>query len=76
VADNDFTLVTTEYPADYVRGGEAYYPVNDVESREIYGQYMSMRPKNVVFTGRLGRFEYNDMDDTIIKAIEVAEDFR
>ena len=76
ISDRWVSVVTREYPADYVRGGEAYYPVNDVESREIYGQYMSMRPKNVLFTGRLGRFEYNDMDDTIIKAIEVAEDFR
>ena len=76
VADNDFTLVTTEYPADYVRGGEAYYPVGDAESRALYAKYMEMRPKNVVFTGRLGRFEYNDMDVTIEKALKVAEEYR
>ena len=37
---------------------------------------MEMRPRNVVFTGRLGRFEYNDMDVTIEKALKVAEEYR
>jgi UDP-galactopyranose mutase len=34
-----------------------------------------MCPKNMTATGRLGRFEYNDMDDTIMKALEVARNF-
>lgn len=75
LCNKDMTIVTTEYPEDMAPGKEAYYPVADVESRRIYGEYMSMRPRNVVFTGRLGRFEYNDMDDTIIKALAMAKEF-
>ena len=76
IAPENRTIVTTEYPADMKPGMEAYYPVADTISRERYGSYMNMRPRNVVFTGRLGRFEYNDMDDTIIKALAVAEEYR
>jgi len=76
ICNKDMTIVTTEYPDDMAPGKEAYYPVADAESRRIYGEYMSMRPRNVVFTGRLGRFEYNDMDDTIVKALATAEEYR
>ena len=75
ICNKDTTIVTTEYPADMEPGMEAYYPVADAESRAMYDEYVSMCPSKVVFTGRLGRFEYNDMDDTIIKALKVAEEY-
>ena len=63
------TIVTTEYPAKMTEGSEAYYPVVNAESDAMYSKYIHMKPKGVEFTGRLGRFEYNDMDDTISKAL-------
>jgi UDP-galactopyranose mutase len=74
--NSECTLVTTEYPAPMTEFSEAYYPVHTEESRKMYVDYLEMKPGKVEFTGRLGRFEYNDMDDTIIKALALAEKMR
>ena len=67
--EKDCTIVTTEYPARMAEGREAYYPVLNADSNAMYSKYIRMKPRDVEFTGRLGRFEYNDMDDTISKAL-------
>ena len=69
----DYTFVTNEYPRKFEKGGEAYYPVRNAESLAQWNAYLEMLPKNMTATGRLGRFEYNDMDDTIMKALAVAK---
>ena len=63
-----------EYPADFVRGGEAYYPINNTENEELYEKYVELlheRYPNIMLGGRLGAYRYWDMD----KAIRVALDF-
>lgn len=72
----DYTFVTREYPRKFEKGGDAYYPVRNTESLTQWNAYHEMLPKNMTATGRLGRFEYNDMDDTIMKAMAVADSFR
>lgn len=69
------SIVTVEYPATMKDGMEAYYPIHNAQSKLLYDKYMAMKPANLEFTGRLGRFEYNDMDDTIDKALKLAEKF-
>lgn len=68
------TVITTEYPAKFEKGGDAYYPVRNTESLAMWNEYMSMVPGNMTVTGRLGRFEYNDMDDTIMKALALSKE--
>ena len=71
----DYTFVTRECPRKFEKGGDAYYPVRNTESLAQWNAYHEMLPKSMTATGRLGRFEYNDMDDTIIKALAMAKEF-
>jgi UDP-galactopyranose mutase len=65
------TVITREYPAEYDRGQERYYPVNDEENNELYKKYAALAQKegNVFFGGRLGKYRYFDMDDTVKEAM-------
>ena len=71
----DFTVISKETPVEMSEEHEAYYPIVNPESKKLYDTYMAMRPKNVYFAGRLGMFSYNDMDDTIAKALEMSDSF-
>jgi UDP-galactopyranose mutase len=65
------TVVTREYPAQWLPGAEAYYPVRDQKNEALYGEYAKRAEaeRNVVFGGRLGSYEYYDMDNTIEAAL-------
>ena len=67
-----YTFVTREYPADWQRGDEPYYPVNNAVNSQLYQKYceLAAQESGVVFGGRLGMYRYFDMDDTIIAAAE------
>ena len=45
------TVVTREYPAQWKRGDEPYYPVNDEKNNRLYGEYLKLaeQEKNVLF---------------------------
>lgn len=63
-----------EYPADFGDGGEPYYPINNAENNSLYERYveLSKSSPNVHFGGRLGMYQYMDMDDAIEKALYMA----
>ena len=65
------TYVTYEYPADMSETNEPFYSVNDTKNNELYAKYAAECPENVTFVGRLGMYRYNDMDDTIISALNM-----
>ncbi len=69
------TVVTTEYPMPWKKGREAYYPVNDEKNMEILKKYedLSENRENVIFGGRLGRYKYHDMWETIDEALKLVE---
>jgi len=69
------TYITREYPADWKRGEEAYYPVNNARNQELYAQYaaLAQAEDHVVFGGRLAEYKYYDMDDVIKSALECAK---
>lgn len=65
-----------EYPADFVRGGEAYYPINNAENESLYEQYVELlknRYPNIMLGGRLGAYQYWDMDKAIKNALDFVE---
>ncbi|MBR1875103.1 UDP-galactopyranose mutase [Candidatus Saccharibacteria bacterium] len=65
-----------EYPADFVRGGEAYYPINNAENENLYNQYVELlheRYPNITLGGRLGAYQYWDMDKAIRNALDFVE---
>jgi UDP-galactopyranose mutase len=69
------TVVTTEYPMTWKRGNEAYYPVNDEKNMELLGKYEKLADdkENMVFGGRLGRYKYYDMWETIAESLKLVE---
>lgn len=69
------TVITREYPAEWKKGEEPYYPVNDEKNNRLYKAYRELaeKEKNVLFGGRLGQYQYYDMDKTIAAALDMVE---
>ena len=74
-ADDGFTILTKEYPQDWDRSKEAYYPVNDAKNSDLFKKYKSEANKvaNVIFGGRLGNYQYYDMDQVFGAALKAVE---
>ncbi|NDV64206.1 UDP-galactopyranose mutase [Bacteroides sp. 224] len=68
------TVITREYPVDYLPSNDPYYPVNDENNTKLLQQYQKLAAKqpNVLFGGRLAKYAYLDMDDTIEQALALA----
>lgn len=68
------TIVTKEYPADWKRGDEPYYPINNSKNNELYKKYkkLSETVPKVLFGGRLGQYRYYDMHQVIQSALNSA----
>lgn len=73
--EQPITIITKEYPAEWKKGSEAYYPINDEKNQKLYGQYQQLAKKtsNIIFGGRLAEYKYYDMDKTIASALKVAK---
>mgnify|MGYP000930057509 FL=1 len=69
------TVVTTEYPISWSKGKEAYYPVNDEKNMEIFKKYeeLAKNKENVILGGRLGRYKYYDMGETIEESLKLVK---
>lgn len=69
------TVVTKEYPQDWHRGDEPYYPVNDDRNGKLYHQYSALakQDEQIIFGGRLGSYRYYNMDQVIAAALYAAK---
>lgn len=69
------TVVTYEFPDSFGIGKEPYYPVNDEKNMKLYCKYqeLAVRDSSVLFGGRLGKYAYLDMDDTVEAALSLAK---
>ena len=74
-ADGGKTVVTKEFPQDWDRAKEAYYPVNDERNMELFAKYRDEADKvdNVIFGGRLGDYKYYDMDQVFVEALAAVD---
>ena len=70
------TVITKEYPQDWKKGDEAYYPVNDEKNNNLFAKYQKLaeKEKNIIFGGRLGNYKYYDMDKVIKAALEKSKE--
>ena len=68
------TVISREYSAEWKKGDEPYYPVNDEKNGTLYAQYKALADAEpgVIFGGRLGEYKYYDMDKVIEVALDVA----
>ncbi len=75
------TYITKEYSAEWKKGDEPYYPVNNEKNTNLYKKYTELAAEKnnssktkVLFGGRLGQYKYYDMDDTIEAALAMAKE--
>ena len=89
-SDNDFTRIVeykhflhqksshTVYFIERSKdGGEPYYPVPSKKNKDLYEKYRSMAEKEegVFFVGRLANYKYFNMDQAILNALELSDQF-
>lgn len=69
------TVVTREYSSEWEKGMEPYYPVNDEKNSALYRKYLELarQQDKVIFGGRLGSYQYFDMDKVISAALTQAD---
>ena len=69
------TIITREYPAEWHNGAEPYYPINDAANNSLYQKYAALaaQEKNIIFGGRLGQYQYYDMDKVITASLKLAK---
>ncbi len=75
VAALPHTIITREYPSEWVDGAEPYYPVNDAKNQELYERYreLAKSEENVIFGGRLGQYKYFDMHHIVEQVLNLKE---
>jgi len=66
------TVITREYPAEWNKGDEPYYPINNKRNNEIYSKYKELANKEekYIFGGRLADYKYYDMHHVIRTALD------
>jgi len=67
------TVITKEYPHKMQRGLEPFYPVNTEQNNKIFEKYnqLGKTEKNIFFGGRLGAYQYINMDETVENALSL-----
>lgn len=68
------TVVTKEYPHEFSKDNEPYYPINDETNNALLARYQELAKtepyvNKFIFGGRLANYKYYDMDDTIEAAL-------
>jgi UDP-galactopyranose mutase len=74
----DETVVTKEYPVDWTPRAAPYYPINTDANNALYQRYKKeiTAGGDITLGGRLGRYQYLDMDQVIGSALVEAEKYR
>lgn len=70
------TVITKEYPHEFSKDHEPYYPINDQANTALLLKYQTLAKKisdKYLFGGRLAEYKYYDMDDTIEAALSLAK---
>ncbi len=69
------TVITREYPIEWKKGDEPYYPVNDSRNMEIFEKYKKIAETepNIIFGGRLADYRYYDMHNVVGRALEAVK---
>jgi UDP-galactopyranose mutase len=67
----DKTFVTKEYPHEFSKDNEPFYPINDSKNQNILLKYqeLALQFPNILFGGRLAEYKYYDMHQVIENAL-------
>ena len=68
------TVISKEYSAEWKKGDEPYYPINNDQNIALFNKYKELGKglPNVIFGGRLGEYKYYDMDVVIRRALDLS----
>ena len=69
------TVVSYEYSLPFQPRLEPFYPINDARNNACYERYHSMAQAlpDVIFGGRLGTYQYTNMQDTVLNALALCQ---
>ena len=58
--------------------GDPYYPVPNPDNRALYEKYREMAEQEpgVAFVGRLASYKYFNMDQAILNALEIYDNYK
>jgi UDP-galactopyranose mutase len=68
------TVVSYDFPVQYKDNPKPYYPIRDQKNSILYSKYfqLKLQEKNITFGGRLGEYNYFDIDQTVASALSKA----
>jgi UDP-galactopyranose mutase len=69
------TLITKEYPVNWKKGKEAYYPINNDKNLKLFNKYyeLSKKENKIIFGGRLAMYKYYDMWEVIKQSLNAVK---
>ncbi|MFA7288281.1 MAG: UDP-galactopyranose mutase [Melioribacteraceae bacterium] len=71
----DKTYITREFPHEFSKDQEAYYPINDSKNQTLLDKYKNLATTkiNVIFGGRLAEYKYYDMHQVIESSLNTVK---
>ncbi len=72
------TTTLKEYPQNYTGKNIPYYPINNDETAELYNKYKeeASKVKGLFLCGRLAEYKYYNIDQVILKALDIAKEIK
>jgi UDP-galactopyranose mutase len=71
LAQNNWSILTKEYPQNYDNFNEPYYPINDDKNQNLWTKYNKLGKKQkIIFGGRLAEYPYYNMDQVVASALK------
>ena len=69
------TVVSREFPFEWTKSREPYYPINDSKNTDTAKKYFeqSRSESNIIFGGRLADYKYYDMHHVVAHALKAVE---
>lgn len=74
--ENTNNILTYEYPEHWTPSKERYYPIINDRNQDLYQRYITLLKNeypNIIPGGRLGLYEYLNMDEIVEKAFRLIE---
>lgn len=72
--ESPYTVVTKEFPQNWTKEKERFYPVMNERNSDLYKKYLKLSEgKNIHFGGRMGTYKYMNMDQTIYAAFKLTQ---